>query len=254
MISTPADLRDAIRELETSGRFTEPVLVQEVVRGFVEHAQAVFCRGRLVGFHAYRELLQGAGGGPALKESARRPMVRSHLARIGERLEWHGALSVDYIFEPTNGVPLYIDCNPRLVEPMNSFMAGVDLAGLLVRASLGETVPEVAESREGVRTHMAIQALLGCALRDASRWKLLRECWRLAVKCGPYAGSREELTPVRWDWPSAIPALITALWLLANPKAAHHLPKKGWGSHLLTPDSIRRIRGLGAEQAAAAVR
>jgi predicted ATP-grasp superfamily ATP-dependent carboligase len=252
MINAPADLRKAVSELERNGSFADPVLVQEVARGFVEHAQAVFCDGRLIGFHAYRQLIRGAGGGPALKESVCRPLVRSHLTRIGERLGWHGALSVDYIFEPAKGVPLYIDCNPRLVEPMSAFIAGLDLVDLLVRVSRGERSSAVAEGREGIRTHIAIQALLGCALRDASRQSLLRECWQLAVKRGPYAGSREELTPLRWDWPSALPLIITALWLLTNPKAAHYLPKKGWGSHLLNSESIRKIRRLGAEQSATA--
>ncbi len=108
----------------------------------------------------------------------------------------------------------------------------------------------IAEAPEPRAFYIAIQALLGCALRDASRWALLRECWQLAVKRGPYARSREELTPLRWDWPSALPVIVTALWLLVNPKAAHYLPEKGWGSHLLNPESIRKIRRLGGEQPA----
>ncbi len=33
--------------------------------------------------------------------------------------------------------------------------------------------------------------------------------------------------------------------LLVRPAAAYYLSKKGWGSHLLTPESIRKIRTLG---------
>jgi predicted ATP-grasp superfamily ATP-dependent carboligase len=254
LIRTQEELIEATQELESSGSFADPVLVQEVAAGSLEHAQAVFSEGRLVGFHAFRQIIRGAGGGPALKESVRRPTVRSHLTRIGERLRWHGALSVDYIVEQDKGTPLYIDCNPRLVEPMSASIAGLDLADLLVRVSCGEAPPVAAESREGVRTHMAMQALLGGALRDGSRWSLLRESWLLLARRGPYAGSREELTPVRLDWLSAIPLAITALWLLADPKAAHYLPQRGWGSHLLNPESIRRIRRLGGQPAAAAAR
>jgi hypothetical protein len=65
----------------------------------------------------------------------------------------------------------------------------------------------------------------------------------LLLKRAPYAGSREELTPARWDWLSSVPAVTTALWLLATPGAAHYLPNR-WGAHLLTPESIRTIRGL----------
>jgi hypothetical protein len=96
-----------------------------------------------------------------------------------------------------------------------------------------------------VRTHIALQALIGCAARDDSRWSVLRECGRLLVKRGSYAGSSEELTPVRADWLSFIPPTATALWLMATPAAAHYLPKRGWGSHLLTPQTIHTIRSMG---------
>jgi glutathione synthase/RimK-type ligase-like ATP-grasp enzyme len=56
-----ADLETAIYELERSGAFADPVLVQEYVAGFVEHAQAIFCEGILVGFHCYRQISRGAG-------------------------------------------------------------------------------------------------------------------------------------------------------------------------------------------------
>jgi predicted ATP-grasp superfamily ATP-dependent carboligase len=251
MVNTSAELRQAADELETSDGFDSPVLVQEVAAGFVEHAQAVFSEGRLVAMHAYRQVARGAGGGDAAKHSIRRPLVRSHLIEIGERLRWHGALSVDYIFEPGQGVPRYIDCNPRLVEPMSAWFAGLDLTDVLVQVSRGESPPVAPETREAIRTHIAIQALLGSALRDGSRWGVLRECWRLLAKRGPYAGSREELTPLRIDWRSSVPALVAALWLLASPRAAHRLPKKGWGAHLLTPESARKIRELSRDRSGA---
>jgi predicted ATP-grasp superfamily ATP-dependent carboligase len=240
IVNMPDDLRQAVRELEADDAFENPVLVQDLVNGTMEHAQAVFSEGQLVACHVFRQVARGAGGGPAIKESVSRPNVRADLARIGERLRWHGALSVDCIVA-ADGAHLYIDCNPRLVEPMSAYFAGLDLAGLLLDVSCGKA-PAAPESREGVRTHLAIQALLGCALAGAGRWAFLRECWYLLRKRGPYAGSREELTPMRLDWLSAIPAIITALWLLASPKAAHHLPKRGFGAHLLNAAGIRKIR------------
>lgn len=247
IIRNTTDLAHVMREIDDADASDGPLILQELVHGSVEHAQAVFCEGRLVGVHMVRQLIQGAGGGPALKQSIRRPEVRAHLAKLGERLRWHGALSVDYIIGEDRQIPLYIDCNPRLVEPMSAWLAGLDLIDLLVRVSLGEAPSGVLESREGVRTHLAMQALLGCALRSGSRWEILRECWRLIVKRGPYAGSREELTPAAFDWLSVIPAVATALLLLAYPAAARNLPRRGWGSHLLTPSTVHQIRkGMGA--------
>jgi predicted ATP-grasp superfamily ATP-dependent carboligase len=241
ILHSEEDVARAIAELEAVHAFDDPILVQDLVAGKVEHAQAVFCRGELVAMHAYVQVAAGAGGGDAIKESVRRPLVRMHLARIGERLAWHGALSVDYIAAEHDESPHYIDCNPRLVEPMSAVLSGVDLVDLLLRVSLGEKPATVVAGREATRTHLAMQALLGAALRTGSRLELVRQLWRLAAGRGEYAGSVEELTPVGLDWVSAVPATMTALLLLVNPGFARELPKRGWGSHLLTPKSIRLI-------------
>lgn len=236
------DLEGALRELNARGAYTDEVLVQDLVAGNTEKAQGVFCRGELLGFHAYRQLAAGAGGGEAIKQSVPRPQLRAHLAIIGAKLAWHGALSVDTIVPDDAGAThLLIDCNPRLVEPMSAYLAGTDLVGLLLRVSRDETPASSGESREGVRTHLAMQALLGCAARGGSRRDILRACWNLWTGGGPYAGSIEELTPVRLDWVSAAPLAITALLLLAAPKAAATLATRGWGAHLLDVGSIRRI-------------
>jgi hypothetical protein len=192
----------------------------------------------LLGFHGHRQIAAGAGGGEAIKQSVTRPVVRAHLATIGEKLGWHGALSVDYIWQDDEAAPLLIDCNPRLVEPMSAYLADLDLVGLLLRISQGETPPVAPATREGVRTHLALQALLGCASRGGSRRDIISECWHLVIGSGPYAGSAEELTPVRLDWISAVPLLATAISLLVVPKLAATLANKGWGAHLLDIGSV----------------
>jgi predicted ATP-grasp superfamily ATP-dependent carboligase len=240
-VRNQADLEGALQELSANGAFADEVLVQQWIAGTTEKAQAVFCRGRLIGFHAYRQMAAGAGGGEAIKESVTRPQVRTDMERIGEKLAWHGALSVDYIFRDDSVTPLLIDCNPRLVEPMNAYLAGVDLLGLLLRVSRGEVPASLPEGRAGVRTHLAMQVLLGCASRGGARRDLLRECWRLLTGSGPYAGSAEELTPVRLDWVSAVPLAITVITLLIAPRLAVRLARAGWGAHLLDLRSIGLI-------------
>ena len=245
-VRSDCDLDRALQALRgqdpgIDGAFADTVLVQEFVEGATEKAQAVFCRGQLIGFHAYRQIAAGAGGGEAIKQSVSRPGARDLLATIGEKLAWHGALSVDYIMPDDGATPLLIDCNPRLVEPMSAYLAGLDLVGLLLRISLGETPAVASEGRAGVRTHLAMQALLGCALRGATRRELVRDCWHIMAGSGPYADSTEELTPVRLDPISAVPLALIAVTLLAAPKLAPTLVRSGWGAHLLDPGSIRRI-------------
>jgi len=245
-VRNEADLEGALQELSApdlsaNGAFTDEVLVQEWVAGTTEKAQAVFCRSKLVGFHAYRQIAAGAGGGEAIKQSVSRPELRAHLATIGENLAWHGALSVDYVSRDDSATPLLIDCNPRLVEPMNAYLAGVDLVGLVLRVSQGEVPAALPQSRAGVRTHLAMQVLLGCASRGGTRRDILCECWRLLTGGGPYADSIEELTPVRLDWISAVPLAMTMILLLLAPKLAIRLARGGWGAHLLDLRSIGLI-------------
>jgi predicted ATP-grasp superfamily ATP-dependent carboligase len=245
-VRNEADLEGALQELSAqhlsaNGVFADEVLVQEWVGGTTEKAQAVFCRSKLIGFHAYRQIAAGAGGGEAIKQSVSRPQVRAHLATIGEKLAWHGALSVDYVLPDDSATPLLIDCNPRLVEPMNAYLAGVDLVGLLLLISQGDVPAALPESRAGVRTHLAMQVLLGCASRGGTRRDILCECWRLLTGGGPYADSAEELTPVRLDWLSAVPLAMTAMLLLLAPKLAIRLARGGFGAHLLDLRSIGRI-------------
>jgi predicted ATP-grasp superfamily ATP-dependent carboligase len=240
LVRDEGDLEAALRELNDGGAFADEILVQDFIAGAIEKAQGVFCRGQLIGFHAYRQIAAGAGGGEAIKQSVIRPQVREHLATIGEKLAWHGGLSVDYIL-PDDATPALIDCNPRLVEPMSAYLAGIDLVGLLLKVSQGETPGTPPQASEGVRTHLAMQALLGIAARGGTRRDLVRECWRLATRSAPYAMSREEFTPLRLDWLSAVPLAATAMLLLAAPKLATTLVKGGWGAHLLDIGSIRRI-------------
>jgi predicted ATP-grasp superfamily ATP-dependent carboligase len=240
IVRDDSGLMQALQDLDASDAFAGEVLVQDLVAGATEKAQAVFSCGKLLGFHAYRQIAAGAGGGEAIKQSVRRPAVRADIATIGERLGWHGALSVDTIM-PEEGSHLFIDCNPRLVEPMSASLAGLDLVDLLLRVSQGKTPEPAPDSREDVRTRLAMQALLGCSARDGTRRQIFRECVRIAARHGPYAESVEELTPVRSDWISAVPLAMTALALLANPRLAGTLSKKGWGAHLLGAESIRVI-------------
>jgi predicted ATP-grasp superfamily ATP-dependent carboligase len=243
IVREAADLDQAAQELTAGGAFPGEVLVQEFVAGTVEKAQSVFCRGQLLGFHAYRQVAPGIGGGEAIKESVSRPKVRTMLEAIGEKLAWHGALSIDYLVPERDPTPRLIDCNPRLVEPMSAYLAGTDLVGLLLLVSWGETPAPRPESRTGVRTHLAMQALLGLASRGGTRRDLLRECFRLARGRKPYDGSQEEMTPVRADWLSAVPLGLTGGLLLVRPSAAQWLARGGFGAHLLGRETIRQIEG-----------
>src|SRR5262245_31985904 len=111
--------------------------------------------------------MAGAGGGPAIKESILSTLAEPAVVVIGARLQWHGALSFDYI--RAGGTANFVDCNPRLVEPMAARYARADLAALLLAVSCGDAVETVLRAEPGSRTRLAIQALLGTAAGTRSR-------------------------------------------------------------------------------------
>jgi predicted ATP-grasp superfamily ATP-dependent carboligase len=235
--------RDALLlQLEQQNAFADGLVVQAAVIGALERTQAVFDHGRLVASHIYRQVVEGPGGGDVLKISVNRAEVRQTVERIGQALAWHGALSFDYIRDDATGTPHFIDANPRLVEPMNAWLSGVDLPGALLQISLGETPPVQREGREGVLTRLGLMGLLDAARRRDRRRDILREIGLLIRNSGRYRGSREELVPLLTDPWCAIPLSLVAARLLRAPKTAARFSDSTVAAYSLTPSAIHRLR------------
>ncbi len=235
--------RDALLlQLEQHNAFAEGLLVQAAVTGALERTQSVFDRGRLVALHIYRQVVEGPGGGDVLKISVVSAVVRGIVERIGQALGWHGALSFDYILEDATGTPHFIDANPRLVEPMNAWLSGVDLPGALLLVSLGKTPPTQPDGREGVLTRLGLMGLLDAAQQRNRRRDILREIGLLAAGSGRYRGSREELVPLLTDPWCAIPLGVVVARLLRNPQAAARFSSTAVAAYSLTPTAIHRLR------------
>ena len=111
------------------------VLVQEGAEGTLVMAQSVFDGGTMIAFHANERVREGVNGSASVKRSTDRPELRAAMDRLGSRLAWHGALSLDAIV--TADGPVVIDVNPRLVEPANAVAAGSDLVGVLLGVATG---------------------------------------------------------------------------------------------------------------------
>jgi predicted ATP-grasp superfamily ATP-dependent carboligase len=235
--------RDALRlQLEQQSAFAEGLLVQAAVIGALERTQAVFDRGRLLACHIYRQLEEGPGGGDVLKISVNRTEVRTIVERIGATLNWHGALSFDYILDDATGTPHFIDANPRLVEPMNAWLSGVDLPGALLQISLGGAPPVQPFGREGVLTRLGLMGLLDAARQRGRRRDILREIGLLASATGRYRGSREELVPLLTDPWCAVPIGVVVARLLLAPAAAARFSDTTVAAYSLTPAAIDRLR------------
>ena len=240
-VRSAAELREAARALGIAER---GVVIQAEAEGPLAMVQAVADRGRLVAWHATVRVLEGASGGAAVKQSAPLPAIAADLARLVAGLAWHGAIALDAILSDTG--PLYIDVNPRLVEPYNAQLAGVDLVGAMLALGAGAHPPEQPPSRAGVRSHQLLLAILGAAQRGAGRAAIAGELLRAAAGIQPYEASREELTPIAHDARGAIPTALAAAATLAWPGAwrwfvgaarAYALTPTGWDEIVTMADA-----------------
>jgi hypothetical protein len=183
----------------------------------------------------------GIGGSAAARVSVDHAAPRAHIAALGEALQWHGGLTLDYMHE--HDAPRYIECNPRTVEPANAAASGVNIAELQVRLTLGEQLDSPARvGRAGVRTHGTIAVLLGAAARGESRGALLRGIGEAIAHRGVYAGSSEQLTPLLRDPPSALAAAYVTARVLANPGEAARIASHAVSGYAIGPESIARVQ------------
>ena len=226
------DVLVAARHVGAREAFREGgVVVQRAAVGPLVMVQAVFDGGRLVASHANLRVREGAGGGAASKRSVVLPEVRDHLVRLGRELAWHGALGLDAILAE-DGVR-YIDVNPRLVEPENARRSGTDLVGAMLTLCRGEHPATQPPGRAGVKTHQLLIAVLEAAARRG-RTGVVRELTSAALGRAPYAGSTEELTPVRADPLSAVPVAAAAASTLIRPSSYRAFTGEAVGAYALT--------------------
>jgi predicted ATP-grasp superfamily ATP-dependent carboligase len=231
-----SELKDAANAL---GIGEQDLIVQQQSTGPLAMVQAVAENGRLIAHHANLRVQEGVGGGAAIKESVTIPMLPDHLQTLVAHLSWHGPVSFDVILADDG--PVVIDVNPRLVEPMNAYLAGVDLVEAMLSLASRRTAAPQPAGRSGVRSHQLLLAVLGAAQQQASRYAVVKELLCALRHTGPYAGSVEELTPIRSDLTSAVPVLAAVLATLTWPAAWKLFHSSAVGSYALTPQAWAQI-------------
>jgi biotin carboxylase len=239
-VDSAAALRSCAAELEAAGVFgggasaSGGVIAQAPAAGPLAMVQSVFARGEMVAAHANLRIREGARGGASHKRSLDEPaMLVSHLESLGRSLRWHGGLSADAVL--TDAGPVFIDINPRLVEPGNAWRSGVDLTGALLDIA-GGGVPEAQPpGRPGVVTHQLLLAVLGAGAQGRGRRGVAAEIRAALAHAGPYRGSAEELTPVRGDPRAALPVLAAAAVMLVRPALWRRIASASVADYALTP-------------------
>ena len=247
-VATPGQLRRLADLYHNDGVFAGGgVLAQQPVTGPLVMIQSVFASGELIAFHACERIREGAGGGASHKRGIDLPAVREQVSILGGKLRWHGALSADVILSP--GGPQYIDINPRLVEPVNAYRSGVDLAGALLDIARNGSAEPQATGRPGVQTHQLLLAVLGAAQHDGRRRDIALQLWAALSRHDGYRASTEELTPLRHDPLTIVPVAVAALATLIRPATWRHLTSGSVSAYALTPAAWHDITQYGAAAA-----
>ena len=212
--------------LENNKDIQTPLLVQEMKDGLLCQAQAVFDNGKLIALHMTKTRGISIGGGHAARESISHPHIKDHLKKLGEYLQWHGPLAIDYIFDEHKQKPYYIDPNPRLVEPMNAFYSGINIPDKVVQLALRKTQQEDITQQIGIRSHSLLALLLGTAAYNQTRKSVIKAIFQSVLKREIFKNSKEDLTPITQDFFSIIPLCVVSIQLLLNPKNAIKLARK----------------------------
>jgi predicted ATP-grasp superfamily ATP-dependent carboligase len=250
LVQDAAELGPVAGCLERAGHLDDwgAILVQQPAAGVLCVVQSVFQRGRLLAGHCHQARALGVGGSARARVGVAHPLVLEHLAALGARLAWHGALMLDHLFDAAAGRPAYIDANPRIGETLNATLRGVNLCELLVQISLGRSPTPPPTPRTGVRTHSLTMSLLAEALQGATRRRLLAELGRALARRSWYAGSQDELTRPIDDPLSLLPAAFLVVRLLARPGAAEAIITRAVDTYALSEAAAQRIRQLPRQQ------
>lgn len=245
-VTEPSGLANVASTWEAAGVFADGgVLVQAPVAGQLIMVQSVFSKGRLVASHANLRIREGTRGGASHKKSVDLPAIREDLAALGGSLSWHGALSADAIL--TDAGPVYIDINPRLVEPGNAWRAGIDLVTPMLDLALAKA-PVIQRSGEaGIATHQMLLAVRRAAESRHPRRAVCSELILAARHRKSYSDSVEELTPVHRDPRSALFVAAVSLVIAVRPSTWRSLSSRSVSNYALTPAawySIVAGRGL----------
>jgi len=238
-----ASLRAAIADLRSGGtdESNERLLLQQPASGIHCTVQSVFQEGRLIGIHMAQAEEVGFLGTPMVRIGCRHPGVEEDVRRVGESLDWHGPIFLEYFFDPNSGKSSFIEVNPRIGEVSNAWLSGTNLVEATLRIALGQRCDPLPPGRLGVRSHAGFVWLILEAAEGGNRravWRRARYIRRLS-RLTPAV--ENETTRFRDDPLSLLPAIKTYAHLLCSPPAAQQILTGTVDAYALSRNAVRRI-------------
>jgi len=241
LVKSADDVLPAFRELVQAAE-GQPLMWQSAATGNYAQVQGLFDHGRLVACHTSMQTAVGIGPSAAGRVGVEHPFAREDIAKVGGYLAWHGGLTLDYLFR--DGERLYIECNPRTVEPANAAASGVELPGLQLALSRGAHPPEAPPGKRGVRTHGSLAIVLGTGAYVGTRKAVLLKIVEILLRRKAFKGSREGLTVLN-DFPSIVPLLVVMAQALISPRSVLRLSRTSIERYNVTRKAIEALAPSG---------
>jgi len=250
LVRDRGELQAALREFEANGWWQNgsPLLLQRPAAGRQAVARVIFRHGELVGVHMNELLLRGVGGAAVARVSGVHPVVVDHLRRIGQYLNWHGPLFLEYFYDEAAQAPTYIEADPRIGDTANATLSGSDVCQRWIDVAMNRCTEPMPSIASGVRSHAGFLILMSRAQSKASRRELCAEIWRQWRRRGMYEHSREEMTRPGPDWWSMLPYAWVATRLLVRPGAAFGMVRETASNYALSIAAAQRICNVPLEQ------
>jgi glutathione synthase/RimK-type ligase-like ATP-grasp enzyme len=217
-----------------------PMIIQAPAKGKLQcQVQALYLNGSLVCYHSTTLKAVGIGHSQAARLSISYPTIKPYLIKLGKKINWDGAMAIDYFYDDING-PEFIEINPRMVEPMNAEYSNMNFPKLLLDMTLNKPISYDLRSRDGILSTSLLSMMLEIAYKTNSRKEIIKMVIRSLSKKGEFKNSREDLMP-SFDKLSYIVLIFAIFKLLINPKNAINLSSRAIGDYSLSASAIQKI-------------
>ena len=161
-------------------------MLQRLIEGPTTCTLELCDRGEVLGEVLYQGLrtLPRDGGTTVLRESLSDPACSEAVAKIVERLGFHGLCGFDFVIDRVTGRPFLVDGNCRITPAIGmAYHGGCDMIEAWVRLVNGEEMSKLPTTKLGVRTKMQfadfiwlLESYVG-SLKDWSGERKLRKAW-----------------------------------------------------------------------------
>ncbi len=150
-VETPEELFRAYRTLDAEDAL--PIVQEKIPQGKKFYVGAIFGNDhRPIAFTVHEELRNyPLDRGPSTAQrSVNRPDLIDYTARVLSAANWVGVANADFMIDPRDGTPYFMEINPRFWGPLQaSIQAGVNFPDLLARVAMGESIPPQAAHKVG---------------------------------------------------------------------------------------------------------